>query len=564
MVVFPCNLRATRLLPLVCAASVACGSERSPSATLQGSGSPDGAVSSTSGVLPGSDGTPSNGSSTTAGGSTPGATPSEPNSSIAPGASSTPPDETTGGSLPTEPTPGPLALSGAPLVFTPSADAFSVSVVLTTGDPAYLRARVRKAGTETWSEAQAVEVREVDLGEHRFTGLEAATRYEYQILDGETEESRVLFDGKALTQRGEGADFTFAMISDTHIGVNLDYSNQGDATVTAQISSELAQSDPDFLVHLGDILDYHQFGFNVPPSDPILSRWAYQNYRGAMGNTIGQVAHFSALGNWDGENGEFTSQEIARSRDQRMLYLPNASPDTYPQGGSPGQDYYAFTWGDATFVVLNVMSYTLTPHLLTGVDEFADDWTLGAAQLAWLEKTLSEATTKWKFTFIHHTVGGAGPNFANAAYGRGGGQAAKVGEQAIIHQMLLDYGVQIFFYGHDHVFVDMTVDGVHYSDPGSAGAPWKFETVETGYTEYWTDSGWSRVNVSPDEVHVEFLAQGGALLHQYWIPERPDAGVPDVTSSAPTSEDGASGGTAAEATTADGTTDVNETPDASL
>src|SRR5690606_28832643 len=305
------------------------------------------------------------------------------------------------------------------------------------------------------------------------------------------------------------------------------------------ISADLLADNPDFIIHLGDVLDYHQFGFNVAPADPILPRWAYQNYRGAMGDTIGQLAHFSALGNWDGENGDFTSEQIARSRQQRMLYLPNASPDTYPQGGSPGQDYYAFTWGDATFVVLNVMSYTPTAHLLTGVNEYADDWTLGSTQLEWLEKTLSEATTKWKFTFIHHTVGGNGPSFANAAYGRGGGQAAYVGEQAIIHQMLLDYGVQIFFYGHDHVFVDMTVDGVHYTDPGSAGAPWKFHTAETGYTEYWTESGWARVNVDPDDVHVEFLAQGGTLLHEYWVPERatPDAGAPDGTWSESTDQD---------------------------
>jgi len=33
--------------------------------------------------------------------------------------------------------------------------------------------------------------------------------------------------------------------------------------------------------------------------------------------------------------------------------------------------------------------------------------------------------------------------------------------------------VQIFFYAHDHVFTDMVVDGIHYTLPGSAGAPWK-------------------------------------------------------------------------------------------
>lgn len=438
--------------------------------------------------------------------------------------------------------PGPLSLNGAPLVFAPTADSFSVSAVILAGDPVNLTARVRREGAENWGEALAPLVREEDLGQWTFEGLEPDTRHEYQVLANDPGEAqRVLFDGHARTQRPESTEFTFAMLSDTHIGVDLEYTNQGDEALTARISAEMLQAAPDFVLNLGDVLDYHQFGFNVPPSQSSLARTAYQNYRGAMGNTIGHLAHFSALGNWDGENGDFSDADIMRSREQRQLYLPNPGPNTYPEGGSPGEDYYAFTWGDATFVVLNVMSYTPTAHLLTGFDEYPDDWTLGSQQLSWLETTLSASTSKWKFLFIHHTVGGAAPDAANAAYGRGGGQAAYVGEQAVIHQMMLDYGAQIFFHGHDHVFVDMQVDGIHYSDPGSAGAPWKFTEAETGYTEYWTDSGWAKVTVSPERVHVEFIAEGGVLLHEYVIPEGepgPDSGVPesDAGDAAPPSD----------------------------
>jgi predicted phosphodiesterase len=84
---------------------------------------------------------------------------------------------------------------------------------------------------------------------------------------------------------------------------------------------------------------------------------------------------------------------------------------------------------------------------------------------------------------------------------------------------MLQYGVQIFFYGHDHVFTDMVVDGIHYTLPGSAGAPWKFTTAETGYQTYWPDSGHALVHVSPASVRVDFLAQGGSLLTTYSIAE---------------------------------------------
>jgi hypothetical protein len=84
---------------------------------------------------------------------------------------------------------------------------------------------------------------------------------------------------------------------------------------------------------------------------------------------------------------------------------------------------------------------------------------------------------------------------------------------------MLDYGVQVFFYGHDHVFTDMVVDGIHYSDPGNAGAIWTFDGAQTGYTQYWEQSGWTRVDVTPDDVHVKFLAVSGDLLFDYVLQE---------------------------------------------
>jgi hypothetical protein len=43
----------------------------------------------------------------------------------------------------------------------------------------------------------------------------------------------------------------------------------------------------------------------------------------------------------------------------------------------------------------------------------------------------------------------------------------------------------------------------------SAGATWKFGTGETGYTVYRPESGHSLVTVTPQNVLVEFIAEGG-------------------------------------------------------
>jgi len=414
---------------------------------------------------------------------------------------------------------GGTAMLGAPVVFAPTAHSFGVSAVLAQGNPGTLRARVRPhdQATATWGLATTPAVRASDLAEWSIDGLSPGARYDYQISVQMTAGETSLFQGTVTTQRPAGQSFTFALVTDTHIGSDLMYTNQGDPKTLDAASAAIAGVAPDFVVNLGDLLDFHEYGFNTPPPDGSITRAAYLNYRQTFGPTIANAAHFLAIGGWDSESGCNTLDEINRSRDQRLLYLPGPGPQTYPQGGSPYQDYYAFTWGDALFVVLNVFTYTPTCHLLSEDPGVADDWTLGDSQLAWLQTTLAGSNAKWKFLLIHHPVGGNAGNSDDSAYGRGGGRAAQVGQQAVVHALMRQYGVQIFFYGHDHVFTDMTVDDIHYSLPGSAGAIWYFTPDETGYTQDWEVPGWGQVTVAPDSVHVRFLDLTGQILYEYGL-----------------------------------------------
>jgi hypothetical protein len=418
-------------------------------------------------------------------------------------------------------------LLGAPLVFAPTASGFRVNVALRTGDPSALRARLRdEASAGDWQELALPALPADDVATWTVAGLAPGRRYAYEVRATSAGGDRTLYAGSAVTARPPGTPFDFAVLADPHIEppspipAGLDVTSDmwgADESTLGAVAADIRAGDPDFLVDLGDTLDFHIFGFNDPPPDGSWTRLAYLDYRRMLGDTLGRAAHFTVIGNWDGENGCNTADEIQRSRSQRLVYLPGPTPDVYPTGGSLNEDYYAFTWGDALFVVLNVMTYTPTCHLLDTDHGSPDDWTLGGAQLMWLDATLAAATSKWRFLFIHHAVGGAGGDAADAAYGRGGGLAAHVGEQAMVHDMMIRYGVQIFFYGHDHVFTDMVVDGIHYTLPGSAGAPWKFTSSETGYTSYWPDSGHGRVHVAPDRVQVDFVAQGGSVLTSYSI-----------------------------------------------
>jgi hypothetical protein len=409
------------------------------------------------------------------------------------------------------------ALIGPPLSFSPTAQGFGLNVAVKTGDPATIGVRIRAEAAANWGAFALPRVRGSDVAEWTLRDLQAGTRYRYEVVDCRAGADATLYEGSVVTARPPGDRFSFTLISDTHIGADLSFTNQGNPATLSGASAQMAAASPDFLLNLGDILDFHQYGFNVPPPDGSITRLAYLNYRTTLGGLLGNTAHYPVLGGWDSENGCDTLEEIERSRQQRLLYLPAAGPETYPQGGSAFQDYYAFNWGDALFVVLNVYTYTPGCHLLGAFPGLPDDWTLGAAQLDWLRATLAKDTSKWKFLFIHHPVGGSAGDDINSAYGRGGGLAAHVGEQEIVHQLMIQHRVQVMFYGHDHVFTDMVVDDIHYTLPGSAGAIWMFSAAETGYTQFWPDAGWGRVDVSPDDVRVRFMALDGEVLHEYTI-----------------------------------------------
>lgn len=368
-------------------------------------------------------------------------------------------------------------------------------------------------------------------------GLQPGTEYEYRILEGGRETG-----GRFVTARPPGVPFSFALISDPHIYVRdftpaelaampLDArtvercgsveralwirraERAHGRAILPRVAVLVEQDRPDFLINLGDVLDLHGIGFNAPLPDASWARRGYRAYRALLGPLGATCAHFMVLGNWDCEKEYFSEPQRAMAREERLAWLPNPAA-----GAGPNRDYYSFRWGDAHFIVLNVVSYSRSGYSLDPAQAGSpEEHTLGPAQFAWLEATLAGSDAPWKFVCMHHPAGGRGGDPANSAYGRGGGRAAQVGEQARIHALMRRHGVQILFHGHDHVFSDMVVDGIHYTLPGSCGAPWKFTKAETGYERYWPASGYARVRVEPERVRVEFISADEELLHQYVI-----------------------------------------------
>ncbi len=424
----------------------------------------------------------------------------------------------------------PALLAVPPLVGRPTTDSATLGIV--AGEQAVeLEIRLTPPGeTPPLAPLASAETRDV-----RLTDLTPGTEYRFEIIaraGARTETST----GRFVTQRPPGSSFSFALLADTHLPVPApewfdaasselfrleiyDYlaARRDIGHDILQTMSSIRARRVDFIVGLGDMLHFYR-GFNDPFPSSAIATYGYLDLRMHLGAATAEAAFFGVIGNWEGESGWQPERLRAHAREARLKYLLNPNQATYPEGGSRHEDYYAWTWGDALLVVLNVLSYTPTKHTMSPDDDgTASDWTLGRDQLAWLEATLAASDERFKILFIHHPVGGRGGDEENSAYGRGGGRAAGVGEQAAVHRLMLDHGVQLFFYGHDHVFTDMVVDGIHYTLPGSAGAPWKFETEETGYDEYDGASGFGIVHVGPEQIEVELVDLAGEILRSYSV-----------------------------------------------
>lgn len=350
------------------------------------------------------------------------------------------------------------------------------------------------------------------------------------------------------TQRATGSEFKFTLTSDTHLGQTF----SGNSTTRyTRATQNIALDNPDFHIDLGDAFIMSEAD-NQTEANTI-----YRNQRSYFGNFSHSAPLFLAIGNHENEEGwnlddSPFSQGLA-SIVARAKYFPNPIPDGFYSGNTDlvtidtvqyhREDYYAWNWGDALFIVLDPFQYTMAkPYgVITGSGEGTDDpqsgdqwnWTLGQTQFNWFKQTLQNSNAKYKFVFSHHVCGGqlsvSGPA-GTPGYVRGGALAAPyfewgglnasgVSEFATkrpgwgsdpIHQLMVANNVSAFFHGHDHQFVHEVRDGIVYQlVPGAGMNDYGFDLYDaspyviTGGN--LPSGGHVRVTVTPTLATVDYV-----------------------------------------------------------
>ena len=348
------------------------------------------------------------------------------------------------------------------------------------------------------------------------TGLQPNTRYSYRVGTQE---------GAFQTQRAAGSTFAFGVQGDSH---PERAGKMFDAKLYELTMRNVAQESPDFYVTMGDDFSLDRLIEHRQLSQPAVDE-IYARQRGYLGVVGRSAPLFLVNGNHEHADrclldGTETNAAVLAGR-ARTKFYPLPAPDSFYTGdaeevkfvGLP-RDYYAWTWGDALFVVIDFYWHSPAPvdHMPSetkGDGKKRDPWdaTLGDAQYRWLTKTLTESKARWKFVFCHHVLGTGRGGIECAARAEWGDQAdfatKRPGWALPIHKLFVKTGVTIFFQGHDHIFARQELDGVTYqSCPNPADNTYQtFNRDAYRSGDILPNAGHLRVTVAPQKVRVDYV-----------------------------------------------------------
>ena len=351
------------------------------------------------------------------------------------------------------------------------------------------------------------------------TGLQANSPYNYQFHWRSPGAGPFTLTAEYTfhTARPAGSRYAFTMTADAHLDEHTS------ADVYLRTMANIRADKPDFHLDLGNLFmtDKHE------TRDEAAAQYVAERYY--LGQIGSATPIYLGLGTHDGENSKYEDGTdnclAAWSNRMRKRYFPNPVPDDFYSGckapnahGDLPQNYYAWEWGDALFVVLDPFGYSVRQR--GGGDGWG--WSLGEAQYRWLQKTLESSRAKFKFVAIHNLLSGdqasrggveiAGFNEwgGKNADGSEGFQAHRPGWELPVHPLLVRNHVAAVFKAHDNFYARQELDGIVYlmvPQPSFAGNDRIRDLENYGYKQgtFVGNSGHVRVGVSPERVTIEYV-----------------------------------------------------------
>ena len=185
-----------------------------------------------------------------------------------------------------------------------------------------------------------------------------------------------------------------------------------------------------------------------------------------------KVPFYAALGNHDDQN------EVS-----------------YKNYSMNGKRYYTFEKGPAKFFVLDS----------TRVDR---------PQLEWLDAELASSGSQWKIAYFHHPL-----------YSTGGTHGPEVAVREVVEPLLIKYGVDVVFAGHEHFYERLKPQqGISYFISGAGGQLRKgdLHRVDPMAAGYDSDRSFMLVEIDGPTMYFQSITRTGLVVDSGAIANVPD------------------------------------------
>jgi len=156
----------------------------------------------------------------------------------------------------------------------------------------------------------------------------------------------------------------------------------------------------------------------------------------------------------------------------------------FPGFNMGGERYYTYTRGNVRFIGLDTNS-------------------LDAKQLAWFENTLRTSLERWKIVYFHHAI-----------YSNGSRHGSDVELRVRLEPLLVRYGVNVVFSGHDHIYERLKPQkGITYFVAGASGKLRKGITAsDQAAASFDQDQSFVLVEIAGEQLTFRAISRTGQLI----------------------------------------------------
>ncbi len=236
-------------------------------------------------------------------------------------------------------------------------------------------------------------------------------------LTGLTPSTTYHYQVKSGETTGEGNTFQTAVTPDEDFVFVAYGDTRSNASDHQSVVNRIITVDPKIVLNVGDLVE----------NGDSQSQWDI--YFDTIKDLAKNTPIYSAIGNHEAESPLYYNQ----------LFLPHNNPDNH-------EKYYSFDYGRCHFIALN-------SNML---------YVPGSAQYQWLESDLQAAfSADYIFVFFHH------PPYSSSS-----AEGSNLVVRNAFSSLFEDYGVDIVFTGHDHIYErTIPINGITYVVTGGGGAP---------------------------------------------------------------------------------------------